>query len=77
MPVAIPSMGESAVLGAAILAAAGVGAVADLEAGVAAMTSVAMRISPDPTAHARYDELFAVYRDLWPAIAPTVHALGG
>ena len=39
------------------------------------MTSVAARIEPDPVAHARYDELYAVYRDLWPAIAPTVHAL--
>jgi xylulokinase len=76
VPVAIPSMGESAVLGAAILAAAGVGAVADLEGGVVAMTSVATRMEPDPDAHARYDELYAVYRDLWPAIAPTVHALG-
>ena len=76
VPVAIPSIGESAVLGAAILAAAGVGAVADLEAGVAAMTSIAARFEPDPTAHARYDELYFVYRDLWPAIAPTVHALG-
>jgi xylulokinase len=77
VPVAIPSFGESSVLGAAILAAAGVGAVADLEAGVTSMTSIATRIEPDPAAHARYDELYAVYRDLWPAIAPTVHALAG
>ena len=76
VPVAIPGFGESAVTGAAILAAAGVGAVPSLEAGVRAMTSVATRLEPDPVAHARYDELYAVYRDLWPAIAPTVHALG-
>ena len=76
VPVAIPSLGESAVLGAAILAAAGVGAVPSLEAGVMAMTSVATRIEPDAEAHARYDALYSVYRDLWPAIAPTVHALG-
>ncbi len=76
VPVGIPTMGESAVLGAAILAAAGVGAVEGLEAGVASMTSVAARIEPDAAAHRRYDELYAVYRDLWPAIAPTVHALG-
>jgi xylulokinase len=76
VPVGIPSVAESAVVGAAILAAAGVGAVRDLEAGVASMTSVTARIEPDPAAHARYDELYAVYRVLWPAIAPTVHALG-
>ena len=75
VPVAIPTMGESAVLGAAIVAAGGVGAVRDLEAGVEAMTSIAARIEPDPAARARYDELYAVYRDLWPAIAPTVHAI--
>ncbi len=75
VPVGIPTVGESAVVGAAILAAAGVGAAADLEGGVTSMTSVAARIEPDPAAHARYDELYAVYRDLWPAIAPTVHAL--
>jgi sugar (pentulose or hexulose) kinase len=77
VPVAIPTFGETAVVGAAILAAAGIGAVRDLEAGVAAMTSVATRIEPDPTVAAQYDELYAVYRDLWPALAPTVHALGG
>ena len=45
------------------------------ESGVAAMTSIAARIEPDPAVRARYDELYAVYRDLWPALAPTVHAL--
>jgi xylulokinase len=75
VPVGIPSVGESAVVGAAILAAAGVGAFADLESAVASMTSVADLIEPDPAAHASYDDLYAVYRDLWPAIAPTVHAL--
>jgi sugar (pentulose or hexulose) kinase len=75
VPVGIPTVGESAVVGAAILAAAGVGAAADREAGVASMTSVAARIEPDPAVRARYDELAAVYRDLWEAIAPTVHAV--
>ena len=39
------------------------------------MTSIVARIEPDPAVRARYDELYAVYHDLWPAIAPTVHAL--
>jgi len=68
VPVAIPSVGETAVVGAAILAAAGVGAVPDLEAGVTAMTSVSRRIEPDPASHARYDEQFAIYRALYPAL---------
>ena len=77
MPVEIPSVGETAVVGAAILAAAGVGAVADLEAGVAAMT-VGRRPGIEPRSRrsrARYDELYACTGP-WPAIAPTVHALG-
>lgn len=76
VPVAIPTVGETAVLGAAILAAAGVGAVADLEAGVATMTSVARRLEPDAANHAPYDELFTVYRGLYPALKPSFDALG-
>jgi xylulokinase len=74
-PVAIPTIGETAVLGAAILAAAGTGAVPDLEAGVATMTSTARRLEPDPAAHARYDKLFVVYRDLYPALKPAFDAV--
>ena len=73
VPVAIPAVGETAVLGAAILGAVGVAAFGSLEGGVAAMTSVARRIEPDPVAHARYDELFAVYRGLYPALRPLFH----
>jgi xylulokinase len=73
VPVAIPAIGETAVLGAAILAAVGVGALPSLEAGVAAMTSVVRRLEPDPDVHARYDELFEVYRDLYPALRPLFH----
>ncbi len=77
VPVAIPAIGHTAVLGAAILAAAGTGLVTDLEAGVAAMTAVDRLIEPDPAVRARYDDLFAVYRSLYPALAESMHALGG
>jgi sugar (pentulose or hexulose) kinase len=68
VPTEVPAVGDTAVVGAAILAAAGVGLVADLEAGVAAMTSVARRLEPDPATAARYDAGFAAYRDLYPAL---------
>lgn len=68
VPVAIPEVGETAVLGAAILAAAGVGAFATLEEGVAAMTAVARTLEPDPAAKAACDEAYAVYRALYPAL---------
>ncbi len=76
VPVAIPVVGDTAVLGAAILAAAGSGLVADLEAGVAAMTAVARLLEPDPVAHARYDQVFDIYRGLYPALAGSMHRLG-
>ncbi|HYO44822.1 MAG TPA: FGGY-family carbohydrate kinase [Candidatus Limnocylindrales bacterium] len=77
VPVAIPAMGDTAVVGAAILAAVGVGAFTTLEEGVTAMTSVARRLEPDAAAHARYDEVFGVYRALYPALRPLFHRDGG
>lgn len=70
VPVAIPTVGETAVLGAAILAAVGVGTVPSLEAGVTAMTSVERRLEPDPGVRDAYDEAFATYKALYPALRP-------
>lgn len=70
-PVAIPRVGETAVLGAAILAAVGAGAVADRVAAVRRMTAIERRIMPDLEAHRRYERLFGVYRSLYPALAPS------
>jgi xylulokinase len=75
VPAAIPSIGETSVLGAAILAAAGVGAHSNVEAAVAAMTSVARRVDPDPASRATYDTLFATYAGLYPALSPAMHGL--
>jgi xylulokinase len=74
VPTLIPSVGDTAVVGAAILAATGVGAVGSLEAGVASMTSVSHTLEPDPSATARYDAMFTVYRDLYPALRPVLLA---
>ena len=41
------------------------------------MTSVARRVEPDPFAHDRYDEAFAVYRELYPALRPLFHGGAG
>jgi xylulokinase len=76
VPVAVPAVGEAAVLGAAILASVGLGWHADTLAAIRAMSRVDHRLEPDPAVRATYDELFAVYADLWPAIAPIVHRLG-
>lgn len=77
VPAVIPRVPDTAVLGAAILAAAGTGAHPDLEAAVLAMTAVDRRIDPDPADRARYDEAFARYRALYPALRPVFHQSGG
>ena len=68
VPAIVPAVGETAVLGAAILAAAGIGAVPDLASGVASMTGIARRLEPDPTVRDVYDNGFARYRALYPAL---------
>ena len=70
VPAAVPTVGETAVMGAAILAAVGVGAIGSLEEAVAAMTSVDRRLEPDPADRAAYDAAFETYRDLYPALRP-------
>jgi len=61
VPTIVPAVGETAVVGAAILAAAGVGAVPDLASGVAAMTGTARRLEPDPSVQGVYDAAFERY----------------
>jgi xylulokinase len=73
VPVAIPTIGETAVLGASILAAVGAGAFVSLGDGVAAMTMVDRRVEPDPAARAAYDDAFGMYKALYPALFPLFH----
>jgi len=68
VPTIVPVVGETAVLGAAILAATGVGAVPDLAAGVASLTGIARTLEPDPTVRETYDGAFLRYRALHPAL---------
>jgi xylulokinase len=77
VPVAIPVVGSTAVLGAAILAAVAVGLHPDLETAVTSMTAVDRRLEPDPATKPRYDQLFDVYASLYAALAPSMHALAG
>jgi xylulokinase len=75
VPVAVPGVPETAVLGAAILGATAVGWHADVRAAIGAMVRIDHRIEPDPSVAARYDALYEAYVELWPAIAPTVRRL--
>lgn len=75
VPVSVPLVHDTALLGAAILAAAGAGLVPDVAAGVRAMTGTEAVTNPEPLAQSHYDAQYALYRDLYPALAPTMHAL--
>jgi xylulokinase len=66
--VAVPHVLETAVLGSAIVAATGVGAHPDLPAAIAAMSRIDRVIEPDPALRARYDDVYATYTALYPAL---------
>ncbi|HEU0234817.1 MAG TPA: FGGY-family carbohydrate kinase [Candidatus Limnocylindrales bacterium] len=73
--VEVPQVLETAVVGSAVAAAAGVGAHPDLETAIRAMTRIDRRIEPDPETRATYDRLYAAYTALHPAIAPILRGL--
>lgn len=75
VPVAVPKVREAALLGAAILAAAGIGWYPDIVAAIRSMVRIDHRCEPNAAYRPTYDTLFDAYVGLWPAIAPTVHRL--
>ena len=66
---------ETTSLGAGIHAAAAVGWHGSLREAADAMTGTGARHTPDETTAARYDELFAIYREIYPRTAPLHGAL--
>jgi xylulokinase len=74
-PVEVPHVLETAVVGSAIVAAAGVEAHPDLATAIRAMSRIDRRIEPDPATSATYDRLFDAYVALHPAIAPILRGL--
>lgn len=73
--VVVPEVLETAVLGAGILAAVGVGAHHELPTAIRAMTRTRTTIEPNRALEACYDELFAAYKALYPATAPILRPL--
>jgi xylulokinase len=65
---------EGAAYGAAVLAAVGSGWFPSVEAAADALVRATPTAAPGPDV-ARYAELHAVYRELYPALAPTMHRL--
>lgn len=73
--VEVPAVLETAVEGAAIIAATAAGAWPDVPSAIHGMTRVGRRIEPDPATRPAYDATYAAYRALHPAIAPIVREL--
>jgi len=73
-PVEVPRVLETGLVGAAILAAVGVGVQPDLPTAIGAMTAIDHRLEPDPERHAVYDRVYQAYVGLYPAIAPVLRA---
>jgi len=67
----VPTVGTGAAFGDAYLAGVGAGRVA----ADATWNPVAARVEPDAGGAARYDPLYRVYRDLYPATREQTHAL--
>lgn len=66
---------ETTSLGAGMQAAAAAGWYGSVREAAEAMSGVGARHTPDASAAARYDELFAVYREIYPRTAPLHEAL--
>lgn len=67
-PVDVAREPEATCLGAGILAAYGVGLFASVEEAAKAMTGVGKRYSPQPEQSRKYDRLYGLYKDIYPAL---------
>ncbi|MGQ9555810.1 MAG: FGGY-family carbohydrate kinase [Anaerolineae bacterium] len=74
-PFVRPRITEAGALGAAIIAGAGVGQFASIEAGVAAMVQLDRAFVPDGERHAQYEPWFEKYKQLWPLLHGYLTAL--
>jgi sugar (pentulose or hexulose) kinase len=76
LPVEVPRESRGAPVGAALVAAAGVGLVEDLAGAVRTRAAgVLRRVEPEPARRAVYRRYYQVYRDLYPALRRTYEQL--
>jgi xylulokinase len=73
--VEVPHVRDAAAVGAAIVAAVGVGAFEDLPSAIRSMTVIERTFRPDPARRAAYDRSFDAYVRLYPALKPVTDAL--
>jgi xylulokinase len=75
--VVVPACTDAPLLGAAVIGGVGAGELADFSGGARQMLRQQQVIEPDAEHHGRYQELFAVYRDLYAALRPHYQRLQG
>ena len=69
-PLLLPRVLEAGALGAAILAAVGVGLYPDISTGARGLVRVASSVEPDPERHLRYTQLYSRFVELEGRVAP-------
>jgi xylulokinase len=69
--VLVPRVAEAVALGAAILAALGIGVYTELASAVGAMVRTEARLTPEPARVQRYAQLYEEYQLLYPALRET------
>ena len=74
LPIRIPASPDAPSTGAAVLAAHGAGRFASIDDGIAAMVHPGRLVEPDPGNVARYEEIYARYRALYPAAKQVLSA---
>jgi xylulokinase len=75
VPVAVPRVRETALLGAAVLAAVGAGLLPDVASGADRLVRIERVLHPVPSRHQQYAELFDVYKRLYPDLRDAFHQL--
>jgi xylulokinase len=74
-PVSALNVSEAACLGAAMLAGRAAGEFRSLDEATAALVRVTGTFDPQPAEAARYDEMFGLYQELYPALRDLVHRI--
>ncbi len=74
-PIEVPDVEEATPLGAAILAGIGTGVYRDEEDALSRVYRKGKVYHPNPEASAKYAELFKIYKQLYPTLAPISHQL--
>lgn len=75
LPIRRTAVDEGPAYGAALLAGVASGVFADIEAASASVRLRELITEPDPERTRRYDELYAIFASLYPALRDAMHAL--